>query len=204
MGHDMQERQPLEDQGLQRVVEKLDSIIERLKQSCVENPQIDLCMPSEGSEFKPFDSRDIEDRLDKIVKKMSQSGYFSRLIKEDALTPTKAHILNIQSLSTSPATPSSEKIMVPLPNSQCKNVSENVVMPTATSFRYPLLTPRSLMSKFGSSEKMDACDSPPKSRRLSSSGSRSRRLSSAFSFLSSPIKVGAALSFRSSSSKPTD
>ncbi|KAI5077679.1 hypothetical protein GOP47_0007503 [Adiantum capillus-veneris] len=82
---------------------------------------------------------------------------------------------------------SSETGVQPPSEEPTENESDNAAT-TLLSFRLPLLTPKSLLSKFGSSEKMEASVSPPTTKRQSSGG-RSKRFSAAFSFLTSPKRA---------------
>ncbi|MCO5568083.1 hypothetical protein L7F22_021778 [Adiantum nelumboides] len=201
--HSVQENQALEgnDGDLFKVVERLENIIDRLMTNCKVKPKFDECMDAgDSAAEEPPSLKDLEGRLDKIIQKMSQGGYFSRCSKEVFTTPAKEG-MTAQAVS-SPMISSSGTGARPPPKAQNADESDSAAT-FVSSFRLPLLTPRSLLSKFGSSEKVDASDSPTTTTRQSSGG-RSKRFSTAFSFLSPPKRADTVLSFRPGSSKPAD
>ncbi|MCO5557782.1 hypothetical protein L7F22_011353 [Adiantum nelumboides] len=198
-----QENQVLEgnDGNLFKVVERLENIMDRLMTNCKVKPKFDKCMDAgDSAAEEPSSLRDMEGRLDKIIQRMSQGGYFSRCSKEVCTTPAKEG-MSAQAVS-SRMIASSEKGARPPPKAQSEDELDSAAT-FVSSFRLPLLTPRSLLSKFGSSEKVDAFDSPTTTIQQSSGG-RSKRFSAAFSFLSPPKRAGTVLSFRLGSSKPAD
>lgn len=246
--HGLQENQQTEinevNGDLFKVIDRLDGAIERLMKSCKVKPNIELHMDTRASVEEPFNSRVLEDRLDQIIHRLSQSGYLSRLSKELCVTPLRSNLANEKPAWNTPksssmlsplrtrgilarahdddtplrANPANEKSACNLAKSSSTlspslrtcgilgkaHDGDQVKNPTTptSSFRMPLLTPRCLLSKFGSSEKVDLFASPTTTGRLSSG--RSGRFSAAFSFLTSPKKVGSVSSIMVTSPKPSD
>lgn len=187
----MQDYRQAEDEDVggepHRVLERLDAIIEHLVKSCKVKPDIEL-HAGDGSHHhlhlgkEPSNARMLEDRLDKIIQRLSQRGHCSRAREEElCITPTKAKPIDAKLGSY--ATPNPSPKASPL--GTCRNDDEpcNPITPTS-SRRIPLLTPRSLLLKFGSSEKLVS----PTAGRLSSG--RSGRFATALSFLASPRRAG--------------